>query len=173
MELDVAAPQPPPRNRMPIGQREAKRVVAARLTVIAHFHVIGEPTLTVNLGRAIDMTRRRANYRVGCNASSLYLWTIRAMVDVGQMAPESAVLDPTCYTEGPSRTRRGGDPAATGHEVPTRAYGSTTGDISMRRGDNDVRNLRDHDVQGIDSDIAWFTPLLVDDYLTDRQRYRL
>src|SRR2546425_612315 len=96
------------------------------------------------------------------------------MVDVGQMAPKTAVLDPTCDTEVPFLTRWRCDPSSTGHEVPTRAYGSTTGDISMRRGDNDVRNPRDHDVQGIDSDIACFaTRLLVDDYLTDRQGYRL
>src|SRR5438094_725527 len=167
MKLDVAALQPP-RSPIPIRQREAKLVVATGLTVVAYIHLIGEPTLTVDLGCALDMTRHSVNYNVLRNASSLHLWTIRAMVDVGQMAPKSAVLDPTCYTEGPFRARRGGDPAAAGHKVPSRARGAAAGDVGVRRGDDDVCNPRDHDVQGIDSDIAWFTRLLVDDYLTDR-----
>ena len=92
------------------------------------------------------------------------------MVDVGQMAPKTAVLDPTCDTEVPFLTRWRCDPSSTGHEVPTRANGSATGDISMRRGDNDVRNPINHDVQCVDDFSSHRTGLLVDD---DRDRSHL
>jgi len=71
-----------------------------------------------------------------------------------------------------------GDPSSTGHEIPTRANGSATGDISVCRGNDDVRNPINLDVECIDSDItvvaARGTRLLVDDNATaERQRYRL
>src|SRR5947207_315684 len=176
MKLDVAARQRP-RSVIPIGQRDAEHVIAARLAVIAHIHLIG-PTPTVDVGCALDMACRSVNYRVRCNASALDLWTTRAVVDIGQMAPKTAVLDPACHTEGPSLTRWcPGDPSASGHEVPTGADGPAAGDIGVRRGDDDVCNPINHDVQCIDSDVACVathrTLLLVDDDATDRQRYRL
>src|SRR2546422_4383980 len=138
MELDVAAAIQRPGSPIPIRQREAKRVIAPRLPPITHIHLIGEPALTVDLGCALDMTRHIVNYFVGCNASSLHLWAIPAMVDIGQMAPKSAVLHPTCYTEGPLRARRcPGDPSSTGHKVPTRARGAAAGDVGVRKGDDD------------------------------------
>src|SRR2546425_857115 len=124
------------------------------------------------------MTCRIVDWSVGCNARSLDLH-VGSMVDVGQMAPKSAVLDPTCHTEGPSLTRWCAcDPSSTGHEVPTGAHGSATGDICVCRGNDDIRNPFDHDVECIDSDItvvaARGTRLLVDDNATaERQRYRL
>src|SRR2546427_4994092 len=148
MELDVAAAQGCAGRMVQVvgpahpvaAHPDLKGIIATRLTVISHIHLIGEPRLTVELGCALDMTRRRRRVSVGCNASPLHLRTILAMVDVGQMAPKTAVLDPTCDTEVPFLTRWRCDPSSTGHEVPTRANGSATGDISMRRGDNDVRN---------------------------------
>src|SRR5207302_5941972 len=103
---------------------------------------------------------------------------VGSVVDIGQMAPKTAVLDPTCHTEGPSLTRWcPGDPSSTGHEVPTGADGPAAGDIGVRRGDNDVCNPINHDVQCIDSDVACVathrTLLLVDDDASDRQRDRL
>src|SRR5712691_5707470 len=100
------------------------------------------------------------------------------MVDIGEMAPKSAVLDPTCHTEGPSRTRWcPGDPSASGHEVPTGANGSATGDISVCRGNDDIRNPVDHDVQGVDSDVTVSavcgTRLLVDNDVDHADVYRL
>src|SRR5437867_8153048 len=176
MELDVAALQRP-RSVIPIGQRDAEHVIASRLAVIAHIHLIG-PTPTVDVGCALDMACRSVNYAVRCNTSALDLWTTRAVVDIGEMAPKSAVLDPTCHTEGPSLTRWcPDDPSATGHEVPAWAGGPAAGDICVRRGNDDIRNPVDHDVQGVDSDVACVathrTLLLVDDDATDRQRYRL
>src|SRR5712691_103100 len=102
------------------------------------------------------------------------------MVDIGEMAPKSAVLDPTCHTEGPFRTRWcPGDPSSTGHEVAAGADGPAAGDISVCGGNDDVRNLKNLDVQCVDSDItvlaACGTRLLVDGDATavERQRYRL
>src|SRR2546427_3977593 len=175
MKLDIAADQKP-RSAIPIGQHNAERILAARLAVIAHIHLIG-PTPTVDLGCALDMTGRRPGHRVCRHPGSLDLH-VGSVVDIGQMAPKTAVLDPTCHTEGPSLTRWcPGDPSATGHEVPTGADGPAAGDICVRRGNDDIRNPVDHDVQGIDSDVACVathrTLLLVDDDATDWQRYRL
>src|SRR5712692_10953572 len=101
------------------------------------------------------------------------------MVDVGQVAPKSAVLDTTCYTKVPfSAGWCACDPAPPGHEVPAFTEWLTlTGDIRMRRGDNDIRNPIDDNVQRIDGDIACSivhgTSLLVNNDFPIWQKYRL
>src|SRR5438093_3103016 len=129
MELNVPGAQGAART-IPVGQHDAERILAARLAVIAHIHLIG-PTPTVDLGCALDMTGRRPGHRVCRHPGALDLQS-GTMVDVGQMAPKP-VLDPTRHTEGPFRTRWRRDPSSTGHEVPAWADGPAAGDICVRR----------------------------------------
>src|SRR5437660_12149985 len=99
MKRYIAADQYP-RSAIAIGQHDAERVFASRLAVVAHIHLIGEPTPTVDLGCTLDMTGRRPGHRVCRHPGSLDLH-VGSMVDIGEMAPTSAVLDPTSHTEGP------------------------------------------------------------------------
>src|SRR5216683_131159 len=66
------------------------------------------------------------------------------------MAPEGAVLDAACHPKVCLGSRRRTcDPPAAGHEVADTRWVPCAVDISVGRGNDDIRNTGDGNVQGI------------------------
>src|SRR5882762_3582158 len=179
VQLDVPTTQRT-RRVVAAGHVELEAVIASGLAIVRYVHLIGEPVLAIHLGGTLDMARGGVHYPVGGYTGAFHPRASRTVIDVGQVAPERALFDPTRDTEVSFRAGGcGRDPAAAGDEIRPggatgRRRGRLAGDIGVRRGDDHVRHPRHDDMERVDGDVSWpGAGLLVDDYLPNEQRQSL
>src|SRR6266550_6008109 len=120
MKLDIAAAD---QAAFVVTRRKAQieRVHApARLAAIHDVSDVA-PAFPVDVRVTGDPSRRLPGRDVRGDAGPLDLHRGVAVVDVGEMTPELAVLDPACNREVRAGSRFRRDPATSGHEVLLRA----------------------------------------------------
>src|SRR6267378_1230720 len=86
VQLDVAAGELA-RREVTVRQRDRERVLAPRLTVVGHDHLVGDTAPVGQLSGALDPARNRPGDFVTRHPGALDL-EAGAMVDVRQVAPQ-------------------------------------------------------------------------------------
>src|SRR5205085_2524768 len=120
VELDVPALEPARRAvdlDAAVRETNGEGVVRARLAVVADVHLVGETAVTVHFCGALDSPRVGVERDIGSDFLALHLRALPAVVLIGEVAAELAVLDSAGHAEIAFRPGRRADPSAAGHAI--------------------------------------------------------